>query len=364
MDPISPIAWLKSYSDSAARSDRLTGREDHLELLATGLMGEAGSIVAEQKKMAREDKAYPAYRHQMTEELGDFLWYFARLVAVCDLSLFDSLPTQPTRDVEQPGIENSVDFGAAVGSLLGAIRLKNTSELRAPFFLVWEKLNLLAHHAGIPLDSAAAQNYAKTSSRWPERKEFFPLFDDKEPIPEQIPRKLTIDFIQNRLDSRVEVLLRANGINVGDRLTDNITDPDGYRFHDIFHMAYAVFVGWSPVLRALLRCKRKSNRSADENEDGARALIVEEAISAIAFSRAKNMRFFEDTTQVDYDLLKNIKEFTKGYEVEKVPLWQWEQAILEGFRVFRSLLNNGGGRISWDLNQRNLVWVPPAEHEK
>ena len=51
----------------------------------------------------------------------------------------------------------------------------------------------------------------------------------------------------------------------------NIADADGYRYHDIFHIANAVFLGWSPVVRALLRCKRKSQPHIDENEDGARA---------------------------------------------------------------------------------------------
>ena len=64
--------------------------------------------------------------------------------------------------------------------------------------------------------------------------------------------------------------LRCNGLNFGDRLTDNIVDPDGYRYHDIFHFAYAVHLGWSPVIRSLLRAKRKSVPATDENEDGGR----------------------------------------------------------------------------------------------
>jgi len=31
-----------------------------------------------------------------------------------------------------------------------------------------------------------------------------------------------------------------NDVIVGDRLTDNKAEPDDYRFHDVFHMAYAV----------------------------------------------------------------------------------------------------------------------------
>lgn len=30
----------------------------------------------------------------------------------------------------------------------------------------------------------------------------------------------------------------VNGEQVGDDLTDNADDPDGYRFHDVFHLGY------------------------------------------------------------------------------------------------------------------------------
>ena len=42
-------------------------------------------------------------------------------------------------------------------------------------------------------------------------------------------------------------------------------------FHDVFHLAYAAVLGWSPTTRALLKIKRKSRPEIDENEDGARA---------------------------------------------------------------------------------------------
>lgn len=355
------MEWLKSYSDNAALSDRLIGRVDHLQLLAIGLMGEAGSIVAELKKMAREGKSYPTYRNQLEEELGDFLWYFVRVVTICDSSLIVELAKTRMVAHEKKCIGVALDFGAAVGDMLNGIRAKRQSELRAPILHVWKNLNAIARDAEIQFNLVADQNYAKTHSRWPERKEYIQLFDDKDPAPEQLPRNITIAFIQNKLGTRVEVLLRANGINIGNRLTDNIVDPDGYRFHDIFHIAFAVHLGWSPVLRALFRCKRKSSASKDENEDGARALIIEEAISAIIFSRAKHMRFFEGTTQVDYDLLKTIKEFTKGYEVDKAPLWQWEAAILSGFENFRALLRYEGGCVTWDLSQHSLTWAPYSQ---
>ena len=130
---------------------------------------------------------------------------------------------------------------------------------------------------------------------------------------ERFPRELEIEFIE-RGGERKLVILRCNNINVGARINDNISDPDYYRYHDIFHLSYAVFLGWSPVIRSLLRCKRKSDPNLDENEDGARSVIIVEALSAIVFSSAINLRYFADAAQVDYDLLKNIAE---SFEVTK-----------------------------------------------
>lgn len=76
----------------------------------------------------------------------------------------------------------------------------------------------------------------------------------------------------------------------------------------------------------------------------------------IVFSRAKEMNLYKGIERLDYDLLKIIQECTKGFEVQKAPLWQWETAILRGYDVFRSLCDQGGGRVSIDLTERTLCY--------
>ena len=61
------------------------------------------------------------------------------------------------------------------------------------------------------------------------------------------------------------------------------------------------------MIRALLHCKRKSHPEVDEAQDGARAIILDEAVSATVFSHAKHLNFFEGIDHVDYDLLKSIR---------------------------------------------------------
>jgi hypothetical protein len=54
----------------------------------------------------------------------------------------------------------------------------------------------------------------------------------------------------------------------------------------VFHIYHSVSLGWSPVARSWLKRKRKSDLDVDENEDGRRAIVVEEGIAALAFDYA------------------------------------------------------------------------------
>ena len=76
------MSWLTDYCNNAEQTDRLAGRPNHVALLATGLFGETGSVLTELKKAQRETAAYPSYRNRLVEEIGDLLWYFARLVTI------------------------------------------------------------------------------------------------------------------------------------------------------------------------------------------------------------------------------------------------------------------------------------------
>ncbi|MCB9475163.1 MAG: nucleoside triphosphate pyrophosphohydrolase family protein [Candidatus Delongbacteria bacterium] len=356
-------AWLLEFAALAAKTDKFKDKPDHAALLAAGLFGEAGSVVSELKKKRREREAYPVYRERMVEEIGDFLWYFVRLAAVVAPGLLEELPVPgnvvlPATD--GPQLTRHLDFGVAVGEVIAAVSTLKSEEMRTRLGRTWAYLTVLCNDADVCLRDAAERNTAKTRSCWPHEKGYAPLFDDAFPVEEQLPRQLKIDFLERARGSHKAVILRCNDINFGDRLTDNIGDPDGYRFHDIFHFAYAVHLGWSPVVRALMRTKRKSNAKIDEAQDGARAGIIEEAVSAIVFSRAKQLRFFEGLEHVDLDLLKTVKEFVEGFEVETVPLWQWETAILDGYRVFRSLCAGLGGCVTLDLSARRLTYAPPV----
>ena len=143
-------------------------------------------------------------------------------------------------------------------------------------------------------------------------------------------------------------------------LSDNIRDPDGFRFHDVFHFAHAAILHWSPTFRALIKHKRKTDPAVDEAQDSGRAIVVEEGLTAWLFARAKDLNFFEGHTSVSFDLLKTIEHFVRGYEVEACPLKLWEIAILQGYSVFRQVRDHNGGIIKGDRTSRTLRFEPPS----
>lgn len=352
-------SWFARYREEAGLTDQLAGKPKHVELLAAGLFGETGGILAERKKRSREDAAYPVDEERLVEEVGDFLWYFARLTTV--LESFDLTRLDGAVDAERPDdLADALALGTAVGALLDTLQRGANVDASSWLEAIWRALVRVATGSGICLEHAAEKNLEKTRSRWPREREPVPLFDDEYPEWERIPRRLKVEFQENGSVKKPVVILRCNGLNLGDRLTDNIGARDGYRFHDVFHFAHAVYLGWSPILRVLLKCKRKSDPLVDESQDGARAGIIEEAVSATVFSRAKEVNYYDGIGRVDYDLLKTIQGFVKGFEVDRVPLWQWEEAILNGYRVFRELRRHRGGVVTLDLVERKLVYEAPG----
>jgi hypothetical protein len=121
---------------------------------------------------------------------------------------------------------------------------------------------------------------------------WYKSLDAQYPKFEKLPAKMTIVFFDPRDSKGVKRILMSvrmddgEWIQLGDRIGDNAPHEDGYRFHDVFHFAYVASMGWSPVIRSLLKRKRKSNQETDRVQDGARAANIEEAVTAYIFRYA------------------------------------------------------------------------------
>jgi NTP pyrophosphatase (non-canonical NTP hydrolase) len=357
-----------------------------LPFFLLGLFGEVGTLLSALKKRRRDREAFIGYYDTIVEEFGDVLWYLSNICTRAGLTLTDLVQRMSRKahdwdeiskdsDVSFSGLqlekrrgspesqefENAlVALGGRVGLLLneshGGRLESNRDSLSGHLVEIFRSLIEAAEVADIDLSQAAARNVAKIHSRWPEKEEFSPLFDqDFEPL-EQLPRVIEMHIREFKRGDKRFVVQQCHGLNIGSRLTDNRLEEDFYRFHDAFHLGYAAILGWSPVLRGLFQVKRKSRPAIDEAEDGARAVLIEEGISTLIFHKAEKLELFENVKSLDYSMLKVIPEFVAGYEVEVCPLWQWELAILEGFNVFRQLKKHRGGIVTADLNRRTLTF--------
>lgn len=292
---------LHDYERAVARTDVLD--PDDLVLPMLGLAGEVGGLVAQYKKIQRDRTGYRAFTDEVREELGDLFWYATALARRCNLSLEEIL----------------------------------------------------------------TDNLRKTQERFlrPPTPPPHPLFDDDVGSAEQLPRTLDVTFTESISHDRgaapVPVVHIHRGTQaVGAPLDDNSDDNDDYRYHDVFHLAHMAVLGWSPVMRSLLRVKRSTDRDTDRIQDGGRAIAVEEGLSAYVFATARDHSQFGTSTTVPMEIIKACRAMTAHLEVSRRSAQDWEYAILTGYRVFVQLVIHHGGTVHADLHGRRLIWAPPT----
>lgn len=337
-----------------------------------GLIGEAGEVVSELKKRAREGSAYVGFRDRLAEELGDLLWYVADLARRRDLDLaeldFGNNPGGQTDGPGQwirPALSLTAQIGKAsraYGELLEGHRTDRgfNIALRHTLRALMADLRYLARQHDLSLGDIAEANLHKVNRRW-TMPEDAPPPDRTWPDTEQLPPRF--DALIADQDGRVSICFEVGGERIpatANTLTDNAYDPDGYRFHDIFHFAYAAVLDWSPVTRSLLCRKRKSDPRIDEVEDGGRAVAIEEGISAMVFAYASQHRMLEGVKTIEDSVLRTIRDMTGHLEVRTKTAAEWQDAILQGFDAWRHVRAAGGGCVRVDGTARRTYFLEPA----
>lgn len=368
---------IHEYEKLAAETDKFS--KDDINPILFGLYGEVGSIMATSKKYRREQNAYPFYKEAVEEEFGDTLWYFSALCRRLKIDLdqiFKSVFSETginiisandqvdasRSDVISPKQMVSLDkllieMGYCVGLILKNYNISSVVNQNLTLFVRLYIQAILI--IGLNFDKVLKGNLIKTQGRFTNpRKDSLPEFDHGFPKNERLPRHLEIKITQ---DDSGKAILFWNNEQIGASLTDNIIESDGYRFHDVFHLANAAILHWSPTFRAIIKHKRKSDPIIDEAQDGGRAIAIEEGLSAWLFSYAKDFNYFEGHDNISFDALKTIQKFVLGFEVDKCPLYLWEKAVLDGYAVFRQVKENEGGIISLNLDDRVISYSPLAE---
>lgn len=289
---------LTDYQTRAAETDLSSDDEQGLMVALLGLAGEVGELATEHKKRLRDGEAYEGFDRRVAEELGDLLWYVATV----------------------------------------------------------------ASRHGLDLGAIAAGNLEKNRARWQSRVSLPTPYDSSFDESERLPRRLRVRLEDRDTSDGVRMVATMEGEPLGAPLTDNARDEDGYRFHDVHHLAHAAVLGWSPVIRAITSRKRKSDPLADEVEDGGRAAVVEEGIVALVWTHARERSFYKGVDHVDYELLRTLRGMTSHLEVADRSAADWERVVLLGYKVWRQVNAAGGGVVTADLDRGTLTYEPLGAH--
>ena len=290
---------FKKYQDIAKQTDQNPKQNNNqLEKLKSeiipllGLVGEAGVLLSEYKKRTRDGDHYNGFKNDLKEELGDLLWYIANIATKFDINL----------------------------------------------------------------NEVAEENLQKIKERWCKPLQNRILYDKTLPSKQQLPRVFSYRFYHQNDKIVIEDIKSKK--EVGDILTDNSYKDDGYRYHDVMHMTFMAYFGWSPVFRKLLRTKEIiENRpdKQDEVEDGGRAQIIEEAIVQATYIYANKNNFLQgNSSTVDWQLLKFIKQMTANLEVKDRTEYEWDEALKSGLKNWCQLKENNGGIIEGNLSKATI----------
>lgn len=405
--------------------------EERRAIALYGLVGEIGSLLAAVKKQLLAEggaAAWDAPNDEIIEELGDVIWYCFSLAQILvpggvnifirDIALLKkeigadnerakkihaaldpSKKAQFLKAAEEfPNTKNMVfadyqklafltartngrvllEVCLAVLWQLGAELLRKTlpdieltlnksvadrKEITVLGEIAWH-LAAVASLYGVSLDEIVEKNVEKAAFR-STANEPTALHDAEADAGQQFPRRFEIAFVSVGPD---RARMYYKGAQLGDELTDNSYQNDGYRFHDVMHLANVAHLGWSPVLRGLMKLKRKRDPKIDEVEDGARAKIVEELVIkaihsegerlALKAQDGKQPRLFADKGQITFKLVKFLHELVRGLEVQKNNAKEWEDAIFEGARIFHALVEERQGTVIVDMEARKLDFRP------
>ena len=188
---------LNDYQREAQKTDRVPGRKERACRCrsygaAVGARRRDWRVTKQYKKHLRDGSAHLLFKDRVAEELGDLVWYVANVAAKFDLKL----------------------------------------------------------------EAIAQGNLQKTKDRWGNPDTSSIGFDAEYTEDERFPRTFEVQLSEVIVKGKTKIRAHIDGTQIGDDLTDNADDPDGYRFHNVFHLGYVAVLGWSPVIRKLLKRKR------------------------------------------------------------------------------------------------------------
>lgn len=325
-------------------------REDHRYFhMQMGFLDESAHICGIIKEARREQN----FQHDVTldqqslmTEIGDSLWYLAALHSLAGQNLGSGMAVSSFHALDQWATIQPPLSQIDATQLLYRSTLHTASALEqhSPFPTNQcnshlQALALFCRSQNINLGDAAEYNLQKIYGRyqrdmiWPENGFAF-------------MKSLSVDFHQNAEQVTVKI-----GSNIlGDPLTSQVTQDDSFNYHDSLHLAFATYLGWSPVLRKLTQTRR------DDILDGARHTCNEEAVIDDIW---KDMHRNPHYSGPGWNRLVTISDtFATHPEAGLLSVGQWEHAIKKGLEISAHLIKNGGGHVVCDFMTQNMTYTP------
>ena len=226
-------------------------------------------------------------------------------------------------------------------------------------------LSAVATHFHVDLEAATERNLEENRRRWGSHRDeqgnhfhgrLLDGYSSKEKFPPNLTAEFTNDVGPNRISWLPVTGVLIDGKPFGDPVDDNSESEDGYRFHDILHLAFAAYLNWSPVVRKLMGNKRKSDPKRDKFDDGARARDTEEAVSNLIHRTAKANNFFKNAKHLDTALLHEVQGHVRDLEVRDRTAHEWQTCILAAYVIFRQLVQHKGGFVDVYLDEPRLIY--------
>ncbi len=191
----------------------------------------------------------------------------------------------------------------------------------------------------------------------PMREREMPFFDDDRAAVEQLPRHLVAEVGDVQAVPYRRTRLRIDGMEVGDVVDDNAWADDGYRHHDLMHLANLAVMGWSPVMRAMLGKKRRSDSDLRRVEDGARSQDIEEAVvTRIFLDVMRRFPEFDTADLLSPGALDDIRFETRMLEVSSATDSDWQRVAVVG--VYAMLVMRTASTVEFDVNMSAGTVLP------
>ena len=172
-----------------------------------------------------------------------------------------------------------------------------------------------------------------------------------------LPKRFIMEFRKGLDEYGIECCrMYLDKEQYGDTITDQSYSTRNYIYHDCFHLAFWVYLKWSPVMRTLYGVQRtpKHHKIIGNVEDRGRTRIIEESIIFMVASIKDEL--LQKGLSKDHFIWNYIQYHLGELSVGDKTLGDWNAAIKSGILLMDKLVLNEGGFVVVDQDEEILYY--------